>query len=83
MSSPKGAKLDWEATWRGWVKRHSASPHARAGPNDHAPIKLTAARQLMEMSRGKPNASPGSLFADEPNADSAGPVIDGELVADL
>lgn len=38
LSAPAGAKLDWEATWRGWVRRTS-DRLARAGPppNGHAP----------------------------------------------
>lgn len=40
MSSPNGTKLDWEATWRGWVRKASAAPPARAGPNGHKPEHL-------------------------------------------
>jgi hypothetical protein len=34
LSARAGAKLDWEATWRGWVTRRiEQMPPARAGPN--------------------------------------------------
>lgn len=32
LSSPNGAKLDWEAAWRNWLSR--ANPPARAGPEN-------------------------------------------------
>ena len=42
LSSPAGAKLDWEATWRGWVRRSAerGRPPPRAGPNGHSPLRV-------------------------------------------
>ena len=36
LSSPNGVKLDWEATWRTWIRRRIAA-EPRAGPNGHKP----------------------------------------------
>ena len=41
LSSPAGAKLDWEATWRGWIKRRKQQP-ARASPNGSRQARIDA-----------------------------------------
>lgn len=37
LSSPHGAKLDWEATWRTWINRRATEKQARAGPANGSP----------------------------------------------
>lgn len=81
----EAAKHMMDSGWRSfkadWWQNAMSSPPARAGPlNGHAIVKLSTARALMEMSRGKSNPSPGSLFDGEPDAASAKPLIDGEFV---
>ena len=61
MSSPNGAKLDWLATWRGWLRRAAERPgnRPRAGPSlppgrDCSNPRLQA---LIDVSRNAPSAS--------------------------
>jgi hypothetical protein len=50
LSSAKGVKLDWRASWRGWCRR-AAKDLPRAGPQRVVPLKDTpanAARRRIE-----------------------------------
>ena len=78
-----GVKLDWEATWRNWVRSAAERlPAARAGPNSARPPNLSpsaaAAKALREIANGTHNTSPG--FKSEQDAYRDGPTIDGFAV---
>lgn len=51
MSSKAGAKVDWEAAWRNWIRNRTPSP--RAGPNGHQPPRDPFMKMLEDSYREK------------------------------
>lgn len=63
--SPKnGAKLDWRATWRNWIKREAKTFHAKSSNTDRHRAGFQAALRGVD-SHGQPLPQPGN---DEPTS---------------
>lgn len=52
----KGRKLDWEATWRNWIRRYSenrANTHSKRGANTHSMDVVSRAQMLANSIRDR------------------------------
>ena len=68
LSSPAGAKLDWEATWRGWIKRRKLQPRATTGLSGRD-RDAECIRKLMETD-DEPRPSQAPYFFDGTTIDA-------------
>jgi hypothetical protein len=68
LSSPAGAKLDWEATWRGWIKRRKQQAQTSVGLSGRAKDAEFVRRTLE--TDDEPRHSPAPDFFDGPTIDA-------------
>jgi uncharacterized protein YdaU (DUF1376 family) len=62
--SPNGAKLDWRATWKNWIKREAPKHDAKSSNTDRHRAGFQAALRGVD-SHGQPLSQPGN---DEPTS---------------
>lgn len=77
MSAKGGAKLDWEASWRNWIKNRVPAP--RAGPNGHHAKPPSALDVLVEIENGT-RKPPSEHNPAQPFGAGSGPLIEGRAI---
>ena len=76
ISSPKGAKMDWFATWKNWILAYME--RTNRGPNGHTPRpKATALATLQAIANGD---EANDLFAASRTSGPVRTTIEGSVV---
>jgi uncharacterized protein YdaU (DUF1376 family) len=57
LAAEKGAKADWAATWRNWVRNQRGAMQARASPHGYESAKDRSRREAAEKLTGRKNDS--------------------------